>query len=623
MEPIAIIGIGCRFPGAPNVAAFWQLLRRGANAVTEVPRDRWDADALFDSRRSARGKMTTRWGGFLQNISLFDAGFFGIAASEAATLDPQQRLLLETAWEALEDAGQPLDRLSGSRTSVFVGIGSGDYGRLALKDLNLIEPHTNTGNFLSIAANRISYFFNLHGPSIAIDTACSSSLVAVHLACQSIFSDECDMAIAGGANVICSPELSIGLSKSGAMSPDGACKAFDARANGYVRGEGAGLVVLKPLAKAMAAGDYIYAVIRGSAINQNGKTNGLTAPNRKGQEAVLREACRRAGISPERIQYIEAHGSGTVLGDLIEADALGAVYGAARSNGSLCLIGSVKTNIGHLETAAGIAGLIKVALSVKHREIPASLHFEQPNPHIRFDDYRLRVQTKLSEWPAENGQAMAAISSFAFGGTNAHMIVEESPQSGRNNNVDDKSAGRAYLLPLSARSPSALRVLASEYLNLLSDDNSDISASLYDMCYTASVKRSHHDYRLSFVFYTRDELIKQIQAYVDGRDVDRVTAGRKHPNRARKVAFVFSRKLISAVWLRPQWERVSLLWPKANECDALFREYMGHSISQSLAMEEAGRNSKREAALLFTFQLAMADLCRLWGILPDAVVGDS
>ena len=353
------------------------------------PREKWSRAGEVSSSR----------------LDQFDAHFFGISPREAARMDPQQRLLLEVAWEALEDAGQLRERLAGTPTGVFIGISNNDYGRIQFNDPDRIDAYAGTGNALSIAANRISYVFDFRGPSIAVDTACSSSLVAVHQACGSLSSGESTLALAGGVNLILSPAITINFSKAGAMAPDGRCKAFDARANGYVRSEGAGIVVLKPLTKAIADGDPIYAVIRGSAVNQDGRSNGLMAPNPRAQEAVLREAYRRAAVSPGDVQYVEAHGTGTLLGDPIEAKALGAVLAVDRPPERPCLLGSVKTNLGHLEAAAGIAGLIKVALALKHREIPPSLHFEEPNPHISFDQLPLRVQTTLEPWPARAGSS--------------------------------------------------------------------------------------------------------------------------------------------------------------------------------------------------------------------------
>src|SRR5208282_353836 len=406
-EAIAIIGIGCRFPGARDARAFWNLLRNGVDAIREVPAERFNLHDFFDPDPAAPGKIVTRWGGFIEQVDQFDAHFFGISPREAARMDPQQRLLLEVSWEALEDAGQVREQLAGTSIGVFIGISNNDYGRTQFSDFRRIDAYAGTGNALSIAANRISYSFDFRGPSIAIDTACSSSLVAIHLACSSLRNHESTLAIAGGVNLILSPAITMNFTKAGVMAPDGRCKTFDAGANGYVRSEGAGLVVLKPLPRALADGDPIYAVIRGSAVNQDGRSNGLMAPNPLAQESVLREAYRSAGVSPGDVDYVEAHGTGTLLGDPIEAKALGRVLAEGRAVGRLCAIGSVKTNIGHCEAAAGVAGLIKVALALKHSEIPASLHFQEPNPHIPFDELPLRVQTSLSPWSSDSGPRLA------------------------------------------------------------------------------------------------------------------------------------------------------------------------------------------------------------------------
>ncbi|HEV2149633.1 MAG TPA: beta-ketoacyl synthase N-terminal-like domain-containing protein, partial [Longimicrobiaceae bacterium] len=455
-EPIAIVGIGCRFPGADGPEELWRVLRDGIDAVSEVPAGRWDVEALYDPDPKAPGKMSTRWGGFLRSVDGFDAAFFGIAPREAARMDPQQRILLEVAWEALEDAGQDPERLAGSATGVFVGISGSDYGQLQFGDPALGDAYAGTGGALSIAANRLSYALDLRGPSLAVDTACSSSLVALHLACRSLWSGECAQALAGGVNLLLSPGVTVTFSKAGFMAPDGRCRAFDARASGYVRAEGAGVVVLKPLSRALADGDPVYAVVRGTAVNQDGRSNGLTAPSRQAQEAVLRDAYRRAGVRPGEVQYVEAHGTGTPLGDPIEAAALGAVLGEGRPSGHPCLLGSVKTNLGHLEAAAGIAGVVKVALAMRERTLPASLHFESPNPEIPFDRLPLRVRTETGAWPAEPGAALAGVSSFGFGGTNAHVVLGEAPVRGAEPDAPDGPV----LLPLSARAAAALADLA-------------------------------------------------------------------------------------------------------------------------------------------------------------------
>src|SRR5262245_43159307 len=427
-EPIAVIGIGCRFPGGANTPdAFWALLDQGRDAVTEVPADRWNSRTFYDPDPAKLGKTQARWGGFVEGLDRFDPNFFGISPREASRMDPQQRLLLEVAWEALEDGGQVQARLAGSRTAVFVGIASWDYSlvQCGSRDRGGLDVYSNTGGSLSIAANRISYCFDFKGPSAAVDTACSSALVAVHLACQSIRAEGCPLALAGGVNALLLPDWYIGFSRLGMLSPDGRCKAFDARANGFVRSEGAGVVVLKPLAQALADGDRVYAVIRGTAVNQDGRTPGMTVPDQEAQETLLVEACRSAGVAPSKVQYVEAHGTGTLVGDPIEARALGRVLSVGRPAGQSCVIGSVKTNIGHLEAGAGIAGLIKTALALHHRRIPGNLHFDRPNQDIDFDGLRLRVPTCSEPWPASGGPAVAGVRACGFGGQIADVVWQE------------------------------------------------------------------------------------------------------------------------------------------------------------------------------------------------------
>ncbi len=432
-EPVAIIGMGCRFPGASTPDAYWQLISHGVDALKEIPPDRWDLRSFYDPRPSIPGKTNIRFGGFVEGIDRFDADFFGISPREASRMDPQQRMLLEVAWEALEDGGQVLERLQGSPTGVFVGVSSWDYTMIqaGYRDRNAVDVYTNTGGALSIAANRISYCYDFKGPSMAIDTACSSGLTAIHLACRSIWSGECSAALAGAASLLITPGPYLGFSMLSMLSPDGRCKAFDARANGFVRSEGAGMVLLKPLSAAILDNDPIYAVIRGTAINQDGSTSGLTVPSQSSQRELIKEACRNAGVQPRQIQFVEAHGTGTLVGDPIEAGALGEALGVGREPADACYIGSVKTNIGHLESAAGIAGLIKTVLALKHELIPANLHFEKPNPDIDFEKLRLQVPTKNIPWQVKEGSRLAGVNSFGFGGSNGHVILEECPQPGR------------------------------------------------------------------------------------------------------------------------------------------------------------------------------------------------
>ncbi len=635
-EPIAIIGLSCRFPGAGNAEAFWKLLCDGVDAISEVPAARFNVNAYYDADPSIPGKINTRWGGFLDRVDGFDAHFFGIAPREAERMDPQQRLILEVAWEALEDAGQDPARLAGSRTGVFVGISNNDYGRARFNDLSLIDAYAGTGNALSIAANRVSYVFDFQGPSIAIDTACSSSLVAVHQACASLRNGESSLALAAGVNLILSPAITVNFTKAGVMAPDGRCKAFDARANGYVRGEGAGVVVLKRLAQAQADCDRVYAVIRGSAVNQDGRSNGLMAPNPAAQEAVVREAYERAGISPGAVQYIEAHGTGTLLGDPIEAKALGKVLSRDRRTADACALGSVKTNIGHLEAAAGIAGLIKTALALKHRQIPASLHFREANPLIPFGTIPLRVQTGLEAWPAEIGRAVAGVSSFGFGGTNAHVVMAEAPAHQRTTSVGNSpgkdspsragDGGRIYILPLSAANPAALNSLASAHRDLLATANEDIS--LHDLGYTASVRRGHLDYRLAVTGESRVQLAASLEAYLRGATCRGLSSGRRISSHARKTVFVFSGQ--GAQWFgmaRRLLQDEAVFRAAIERCERALRRYCEWSLIGELTATDAAASRLQEIGViqptLFAIQIGLTALWRSWGIEPDAVVGHS
>jgi acyl transferase domain-containing protein/acyl-CoA synthetase (AMP-forming)/AMP-acid ligase II/NADPH:quinone reductase-like Zn-dependent oxidoreductase/NAD(P)-dependent dehydrogenase (short-subunit alcohol dehydrogenase family)/acyl carrier protein len=629
-EPIAIIGMACRFPGAASPEEFWQLLRNGVDAIREVPSSRWNIDEYYDANPATPGKMNTRWGGFLDGIDEFDSPFFAITPREAVRMDPQQRLLLEVVWEALEDAGLSTERIAGSRAGVFVGICANEYGVMQFRDPKMSDPYAGSGNALSIAANRLSYLLDLHGPSMAIDTACSSSLVAVHLACRSLRSGECPVALAAGVNLILAPSLTVNFSKAGFMASDGRCKAFDAKANGYVRSEGAGVVVLKPLSKAQADGDPIYAIIRGTAVNQDGRTNGLTAPNRHAQEAVLREAYQDARVAPAEIQYIEAHGTGTALGDPIEVGALSAVLAQNRPAERRCALASVKTNIGHLEGAAGVAGIIKVALALKHGEIPPSLHFEQPNPHIPFDQLPLRVQTNLTPWP--EGRHLAGVSSFGFGGTNAHAVLEAGPQHVevaatvpvQSNGEVVAVAEPACLLPLSARSPEALQALARTCRDHLAAAG---APAVRDFAYSMARRRTHHDHRLTIVAHSRSEAVECLDAHLQGQLRAEVSSGRRLPNRRPQVVFVFSGQ-------GPQWfgmgrqllAQEPVFRAVVEQCDKLLGQLVNWSLLDELNADEAhSRLEQTEVAqpVLFVLQVALASLWRAWGVLPDAVIGHS
>jgi acyl transferase domain-containing protein/acyl carrier protein len=626
-EPLAIIGIGCRFPGKANdPSSFWDLLINGRNAVAQVPPERWNKKSFYDPEIGKPGKSHACWGGFVEGVDQFDAAFFGISLREAAHMDPQQRLVLETAWEALEDGGQVLERLAGSKTAVFVGISSWEYSfaQIDFRDRAIIDAYTNTGGSLSIAANRVSYCFDLRGPSVAVDTACSSALVAVHLACKSIWEGDCTLALAGGVNVLLMPDWYIGFSRLGMLSPDGRCHAFDAAANGFVRGEGAGMIVLKPLAQALADNDRIYAVIRGTAVNQDGRTLGLTVPSEEAQEALLRQAYQNAGVDPATVQYIESHGTGTLVGDPIEARALGRVLSAKRPADRPCLIGSVKTNIGHLEAGSGIAGLIKTALALHHRCVPGNLHFHQPNPAIDFAQLRLRVPVRAEVWPASDTPATAGVNSFGYGGTNAHVVLQEAPflangrrqSAGRGPNQPADADRLPWLLPLSARTPQALRALADAWRQFVADCPPDVS--LHDLAYNAAHRRSHHDYRLALVAHSREELIEQLA--VGAPESGTV---KQRP----RLAFVCSGQ-------GPQWwamgrqllEQEPVFRSTLSRCDEIMRRLGPWSLWEELTAD-ADRSRMHVTAIsqpaLFALQVALAALWRSWGVQPEAVLGHS
>lgn len=624
-EPVAIIGMACRFPGASSPAELWRLLRGGVDAVTEIPADRWNADRFYDEDASVPGKMNTRWGGFLDRIAYFDAHFFRVSPREAPHLDPQQRFLMEVTWEALEDAGQVPGKLAGTSTGVFIGIMGSDYADTPMNDPLLVNFYTVTGHSRGIAANRLSHFFDFRGPSMSVDTACSSSLVATNLACRSLWSGESTLAIAGGANVILSPEGTIWYAKAGLLARDGRCKTFDSRADGLVRSEGVGVVVLKLLSQALSDGDPIHAIIKGGAINQDGRSNGLTAPNRWAQEALIREACVQADVSPGQVTYVEAHGTGTALGDPIEAQALGAVLATDRPEGDVCAIGSIKSNIGHCEAAAGVAGLMKVVLMLKHREIPPSLHYRQPNPHIPFAQLPLRVQQSLTPWPAQKrGPALAGVNAFGFGGTNAHLVVSEAPKT---EHAEERQASpnSAELLPLSARSPEALRALAQAYQQFLLAEGADVS--LRDICHTAAVRRTHHEHRLTVVGNSHEDLAERLGSFVAGTPHPAISTGRVTQIRRARLAFVFAGQ-------GPQWWAMGRRLLREEEefrraveqCDELFSSVAGWSLLDELnADEDKSRMAETQVVqpCLFALQVGLAVLWRAWGIKPEAVVGHS
>jgi acyl transferase domain-containing protein len=430
-EPIAVIGMACRFPGGCDTPdAYWRLLRDGGDGVVEVPGDRWDIDAFYDPDPKAVGKIYARRGGFLtEPVDRFDAAFFGMSPHEAWALDPAQRLLLEVAWECLEHAAIPPHSVTGTDTGVFVGMSGSDYihEQMRLGGDNDLSAYHATGVHASFGSGHVSHFLGAEGPSVSVDTACSSSLVATLLALDALLAGRCRVALAGGSRLILSPASSIVLCRLGALSPSGVSRVFDGQADGYVRGEGAGMIALKRLSHAVEDGDRVLALIRGGAWNHDGKSSSLTIPRQEAQEAVMRAGIRDAGLEPPDVSYVEAHGTGTPVGDPVEAMAIGNVYGTARDGRGPIVVGSCKTNIGHLEIAAGMAGLIKTVLALGHRQIPAHLHFEQPNPQVEWHRYAIRIPRRTEPWEPHDGSRIAAVSSFGLSGTNAHLLLGEAP----------------------------------------------------------------------------------------------------------------------------------------------------------------------------------------------------
>ncbi len=625
-EPIAVIGMGCRFPGgADSPEAYWRLLREGVDAVSEVPADRWDVDAYYDPDPEAPGKTCSRWGAFLREVDRFDAGFFNISPREATAMDPQQRLLLEVAWEALEDAGTAPDTLAGSATGVFVGISIADYMRLqdSTADSTYADPYTATGSSFSVAAGRLSYVLGLQGPALVVDTACSSSLVALHLACRSLALGESRMALVGGVNLILSPMATIGFSKARMLAPDGRCKTFDARADGFVRGEGCGVVVLKRLADAVRDGDRIQAVVRGTAVNQDGRSNGLTAPNGLAQEAVIRRALAAARVAPADVGYVEAHGTGTALGDPIELQALGAVLGAGRPADRPLVVGSVKTNIGHLESAAGMAGLVKVVLACRHGEVPPHLHFEEPNPYVPWDRLAIVVAAERRPWPAAgDGRRLAGLSSFGFSGTNAHVVVEGAPALPPAGAAPDRPL---HLLAVSARGEEALRELARRWADHLAGHPGQ---DLGDVCHTANTGRAHLPERLAVVAGSLDQMRDRLAAFAAGERPAGSCRGSVSSSGRPRVAFLFTGQGSQYAGMgRRLYQTQPIFRAALDRCAEALRPHLDRPLPQVMYPADGGgslldRTGYAQPAL-FALEHALTELWRSWGVEPAAVLGHS
>jgi len=618
-DSIAVIGIGCRFPGNANTPElYWENLLQSRDAIHPIPQERWDAEAMFHPDPDTPGSISSRWGGFLDDIDQFDAHFFGISNKEARRMDPQQRIFLETAWEALENAGITHEQLAGSKTGVFVGVSTNDYSWHQFSDLKNVDAYSASGVADSILSGRLSYVFDLKGPSLSIDTACSSSLSATHLAIRSLRDQECNQAIVGGVNLLLTPMLYVAFSRAHMMASDGRCKTFDAKADGFVRSEGCGVIILKRLTDALKEQDNILAVIRGSAMNQDGASMGLTAPNGEAQIQVIKQAHQDAGISPSQISYLEAHGTGTSLGDPIEVSALSEVF---QDVSSTCYLGSVKGNIGHMEAASGLASLIKSILVLQHSTIPPQLHFKRLNPNITLEDTPFLIPKESVNLPGSSKKRAVGVSAFGFSGTNVHIVLEELPI----NKTKSKSSGQPYhLLKLSAKSKQALKDLAGSYGAYL---QSTPSLSLADLCYSANNGRSDFPHRLGIVAENVPQVMEKLQKLELGKSTPGLLIGDQAVDRPPKLAFLFSGQGAQYCGMGKQlYETNSFFKQILDHCDQLLSPLIGTSILNIIYPAQATQDLHQThytQPALFIVEYALAKLWLSWGIKPDFLIGHS
>lgn len=620
VEPIAIVGMSCRFPKANTLAAFWELLSQGVDAIAPIPADRWNVEDYYDPDPTATKKTNQRHGGMLENIHDFDPLFFNISPAEAVEMTPSQKLMLELTWEAIENSTMPFTQVQGKKAGVYIGNIWNDFEHLRKHKNAVVTSHSAVGQSSNIIANRVSFSFGFSGPSLVVDTGCSSSLVALHLACQSLWDGSTEMAVTGGINHIMDPDQYILLTKFGGLSTKGKCSTFDIEADGFVRGEGAGVLLLKTLSQAEKDGDKIYALIRGTAMNNNGFNVNLPATSVAGQKQVLQDAYKHSGIDPNEIHYVEAHGTGTKLGDPTESRALGEFFGAKRSDAKL-RVGSVKTNIGHLEAAAGIAGLIKVVLAMSNKMLPPSLNFKTPNPNIPFEELKLEVQSALTPWPVKNGETLkAGINSFGWGGTNAHTVIEEY-RAIKEKTVSQDDTNTRYCLPVSAKSPAALEAYIKSYVELLKDASWE---TCKNVCVASSILKPAFDHRVMFTGNNTGEILKALEDFVP--DASQV-APQKLQSKTNKVVFIFPGQGSQWLGMGQELLRREPVFKKAIEdCDNAFAEFTNWSLLEQLhATPEQSRLNEINVIqpMLCAMQIALAKLWMSWGITPDAVVGHS
>jgi myxalamid-type polyketide synthase MxaB len=627
-EPIAVVGMACRFPGAANLAEFWQLISQATDATSEIPNTRWNVEAFFDSTGEETGKMSVKWAGLVAGEDQFDPMFFGITPREASKMDPQQRLLLEVSWEALEHGGLSPERLSGSATGVYVGIGGTDYSKVPIQFddyYHHIDAHVGTGNALSIASNRVSYALNLRGPSMSVDTACSSSLVAVHLAVQALRNRECDAALAGGVNMILSPETTIAFSKARMLSPDGKCRPFDAAANGYVRGEGCAMIVLKRVTDAARDGDHVLAIIRNTAINQDGRTSGITAPNSNSQKAVIRAALAGAGLTPDQVNYIEAHGTGTPLGDPIEVQALGEVFRDPTGAKPPLYMSSVKANVGHTETVSGMASVIKVLLMMQHGQLVPQAHFRELNPNISLSGTRLKIPTQLMPWRPE-GRKIAGISSFGFGGTNTHVVLEEAapPKAAEAAKLPERPL---HLLALSSKTETALAKLSGQFAEDLANRS---DRELADFCHSANAGRSHFNHRLALIADSREALREQLLGVASGKKLAAAAGklGQVKSATRPKIAFLFTGQGSQYPQMgRALYDAEPAFRKTLDQCNEILRDELERPLLEVVFPKSTDEALLNQTAYtqpaLFALEYSLAIMWRAWGIDPAVVLGHS
>ena len=644
-DDVAIIGMSCRFPGARNIEEFWQNLLDRVDSVCEIPEDRWDVERFFDADREP-GKMYTREGGFLRDIADFDADFFNVSAAEACWIDPQHRMLLENSYRALEDAGIPTQPLQDANVGVFMGIMGQDYAFLpSLDDEEIIRNFQGAGLSHSAGVGRISYMFGFEGPSVAVDTASSSSLVALHQATRSLQDGNCNMALAGGVNAILAPVNSLLMSKAALLSPDGRCKSFSAGANGFGRGEGCGVVVLKRLSDAQRDGDRIMAVVRGGAVVHNGFSGGITSPSGKSQARVIGEALKDARVAPSQVQYLEAHGTGTEFGDPMELSAAASVYGKGRKRDEQLLVGSVKANISHLEAAGGISGLIKTVLALHHGKIPAQIHFDEPSKHIPWKRLPVKMVTEETLWP-ESQERFAGVTALGLVGTNAHIVLSGAPDYKADPPQEASSERTAHLAVLSARNPAALSALAESFKHyLLRQPDVDLA----DLCHTLSAGRRHHEHRLAITVETTQELASALAGYsVNGPVSSTVQTdsfaknghsssngtGTMHTDRARlstniakpqaSVAWVFSGNRVADFSpIHELYQQQPLVRQLVAEFDQRLaaRANSHRGARPSLQDWFTGGVDQTDEIHVFAAQSALAKLWQAWGIDADVVAG--